>query len=78
MSSNEKSEKLSRYSRALISFFFGIGVVTTGILAGLAVPVVVKWVLANPVLVVKSLMALCVFPVIWLAGRPCADLLEHK
>jgi len=71
-------KKLSKRSISTIAFFFNVGVIATGVVLGYFLPRVAVLVLAHPQFVLKCLMALGVFPVIWFLGQPVRDMLNRR
>lgn len=74
----ESMERLSKRTVFVIAFFFGVGLFCFAAGIGASLPFVVKWMLAHPRLVLKSLMGLSLLPVFWLIGQPVARLLERR
>ena len=70
--------RISKFTTAVMSFIFGVGVVVVGVAIGRAIPPSASWAAAHSVLVVKAGICSLILPVIWLCGRPLAMLLDRK
>lgn len=75
---HEPEYRLSKTTLSVISFFFGLGVLTAGALLGLALPSLVRFLVYHARDIMKTALALCIIPVINIFGWPVRWLLASK
>ena len=73
-----KIERLGRRTIALISFLFGLGVLSAGAVLGVALPAAARVALSHPRAVVEALILFCALAFIYALGRPLQDILKGK